>query len=69
MTKHSEAFKALLTLQQYCENRKCEECCFYLGDDHDNTGYCDLDNWDKADTFEISKRVYFLEQLDIEVAE
>ena len=69
MTVHSEAFKALLTLERYCEERKCEDCCFYLGDDHDNTGYCDLDCWDVADTPTISKRVHFLEELDIEKQE
>ena len=66
MTDHREAFKSFITLQRYCENRGCEDCCFYLGDDHDNTGYCDLDNWDSASILEISKRVSFLEDVESE---
>lgn len=71
MSKHSEAFKSLLTLQHYCNERHCDDCCFRIGSDHDNTGYCafgvDGLAWDYYE--EISKRVYFLEQLEMEMAE
>ena len=67
MSKHSEAFEALLTLQRYCENRDCDDCCFNLD------GYCPFDTHYVCVKYiaddlheELSKRVYFLEQLEIE---
>ena len=62
-SKHSDAFKAFVELQRYCDNTPCEECCFCLGNDHDNEGYCVFDGGlAQADDEreEISKRVYFL---------
>ena len=70
MSKQSEAFKAFLKLQRYCDNTPCEECCFCLGNDHDNEGYCVFDGGlAQADDEreEVSKRVYFLEQLKLEM--
>ena len=70
MSKQREAFKAFLELQQYCDNTLCEDCCFCLGNDHDNEGYCVFDGGlAQADDEreEISKRVYFLEQLELEM--
>ena len=71
MNEHSVAFKHLLALQDYCEKRVCENCCFYLGDDHDNTGYCVFDNGLPPSEMlvldeheQISKRVDFLASIE-----
>ena len=76
MTVHSEAFKALLTLERYCEDRECDDCCFHLDEYGYGDGYCPFDTHYLCPKYiandlheDISKRVYFLEQLDIEVAE
>ena len=45
MSNHSEAFKAWLTVEQYCNNTDCDNCCFYLGKDHDNEEYCPFDTY------------------------
>ena len=75
MSKHSEAFKHFLALQEYCEDKDCDNCCFCLGKDHDNEGYCPFDTYficpkyiaSETDEHEqISKRVYFLEELEKE---
>ena len=73
MSKHSEAFKAWLTVEQYCNDTDCNNCCFYLGKDHDNEEYCPFDTYFLCPKYiaedlheELSERVYHLEQLEIE---
>lgn len=73
MSKHSEAFKAWLTVQHYCENRECDNCCFALGKDHDSEGFCPFDTYFLCPQYitdglheEISNRVYFLEQMEMD---
>lgn len=74
MSKHSDAFEAWLEVQHYCEDRECDDCCFSLGKDHDSEGYCPFDTYFLCPKFitdgdvheEISKRVYFLEQLELD---
>jgi len=73
MSKHSEAFKAWLTVEQYCNDTDCDNCCFSLGKDHDSEGYCPFDTYFLCPKYiaedlheEISKRVHYLEQLEIE---
>ena len=71
MSKHSEAFEAWLTVERYCNDTDCDNCCFGLGKDHK---YCPFDTYficpryitnDGIDE-EISERVHHLEQLEIE---
>ena len=30
MSKHSEAFEAWLTVERYCDDTDCDNCCFSL---------------------------------------
>lgn len=77
MSKHREAFKAFLELKRYTTGRECDNCCFCLGKDHDNDGYCPFNSYFVCPQFiaadyehtEISERVYFLEQLELEQGE
>ncbi len=76
MSKHSEAFKAWLTVEQYCNDTDCDNCCFCLGKDHDSEGYCPFDTYFLCPKYiaedlheELSERVYYLEQLEIEEEE
>ena len=73
MIKHSEAFKAWLTVERYCDDTDCDNCCFSLGKDHDSEGYCPFDTYFLCPKYiaedlheELSKRVHYLEQLEIE---
>ena len=75
MSKHSEAFEALLTLQRYCENRDCDQCCFCL-DLHDNVGFCIFDDGlclgddlFASNKCDISNRVNSLELMEMEMKE
>jgi hypothetical protein len=70
MSKHSDAFEALLTLGKYCKNRSCDNCCFYIED------YCPFGTHFVCPEFivgyiheELSERVHHLEQLEIEEEE
>ena len=76
MSKHSEALKAWLTVEQYCNDMDCDNCCFSLGKDHDSEGYCPFDTYFLCPKYiaedlheELSERVYYLEQLEIEEEE